>query len=98
MFTIRPSPGTIEPSLATFERLVGNLIQRAPFEVPAYGRPTSLAHASGTTGSTTIFVSGGTFATSHERARLRVSGRASTSPEWIEYTTPWPRSSTAPSA
>ena len=61
MFTIRPSPGTREPSLAMFERLVGNLIQRAPFDVPAYGRPTSLAHASGTTGSTTIFVRGGTF-------------------------------------
>src|SRR5919107_840592 len=70
MFTIRPSPGRIEPSLATFERLVGNLIQRAPFEVPGYGRPMSLAHASGTTGSTTIFVFGGTFATSQARGRV----------------------------
>jgi hypothetical protein len=47
MFTIRPSPGTIDPSFATFERLVGNLIQRAPFDVPGLGRPMSLAHASG---------------------------------------------------
>src|SRR3954449_7485845 len=98
MFTMRPSPGTTDPSLAMFERLVGNLIHRAPLEVPAYGRPMSLAQASGTTGSTTIFVFGGTLAAIHVRARLRVSGHESTSPSWIAYTTPCPSSSTAPSA
>jgi hypothetical protein len=37
------------------------------------GCPTSLAHASGTTGSTTIFVFAGTWSTSHWRVALRVS-------------------------
>ena len=80
MFTTRPSPGTRVPSLAMFERLVGNLIQRLPLDVTGDGRPTSCAQASGTTGSTTIFVRGGTFATIQSRARLRVSARDRTSP------------------
>src|SRR4051794_20914305 len=88
MFTTRPSPGRIDPSLAMFDRLVGNLIHRAPFDVPGYGRPMSLAHASGTTGSTTIFVSGGTLAAIHARAGVRGSGRGRTRPSWVGERTP----------
>ena len=65
------------PSSAMFERLVGNFDQRAPLAVPWFGCPMSLAHASGTTGSTTILVFAGTWSASHARVLLRVSGRES---------------------
>jgi hypothetical protein len=80
MLTIRPGPGISEPSLAMFERDVGNFTQRLPLDVSGDGCPMSCAQPSGTTGSTTIFVFGGTCATSQARAMLRVSSRDSTWP------------------
>src|SRR5919197_2523599 len=95
---MRPGPGITEPSLAMFERLVGNFDQRAPLAVPGLGWPMSVAHASGTTGSTTTFVLAGTLATSQSRVALRVSVRDSVIALCSEYTTPWPRRTTAPRA
>ena len=85
MFTITPSPVSVSRVLgSTLERLSGNLFQRLPLRDIGDGLPMSCAHWSGTTGSTTIFVVGGTLATIQSRAMLRVSSRDRTRPECSE--------------
>src|SRR5665647_2264001 len=89
MLTIGPSPATTVPSGVWFRREVENLFQRLPLLAPpGTGRPMSDAHASGTTGSTTILDFGGMWATIHARVVFRVSGRESTRPLWSEETMP----------
>ena len=85
MFTTTPGGGSERPVLGSIcERLSGYLLQRLPLGTSGDGLPTSCAHWSGTTGSTTIFLPAGTLSTIHLRAMLRVSSRDVTRPECSE--------------